>query len=242
MTSSGRRSWRATWSPSGACRTSSGRSRTRRRPARCSSGRSVTQHKQVSDVTAHAIDEEVRSVIETNYQWASRSWPTQLDKLHAMAEALIRYETIDEEQLKDIMDGRPPKPPAGWDETLSNRPPRAPAEGRAGPGTAIGPPAGSTRAEYLRATRTREAFGRPAHVRATSACSDFVPSRHGSLPVTSSRRISSSRSWACSMSRLIPSRMAAAMSAHASRGACRGEAGAAIIDIGGESTRPGRGP
>ena len=45
-----------------------------------------------------------------------------------MAEALIKYETIDEEQLKDIMAGRDPKPPAGWDETLSNKPPpQAPA-------------------------------------------------------------------------------------------------------------------
>jgi cell division protease FtsH len=108
-------------------------------------GRSVTQHKQVSDVTAHAIDEEVRSVIESNYQRARQILTGSLEKLHSMADALMRYETIDDEQLKDIMAGRPPKPPAGWDETLSNRPPRAPAEGPAAPapgGTAIGPPAG----------------------------------------------------------------------------------------------------
>jgi cell division protease FtsH len=107
-------------------------------------GRSVTQHKQVSDVTAHAIDEEVRSVIEINYQKARQILTSSLEKLHAMADALMRYETIDDEQLKDIMAGKPPKPPAGWDETLSNRPPRAPAEGPAtqAPGTAIGPPAG----------------------------------------------------------------------------------------------------
>ncbi len=108
-------------------------------------GRSVTQHKQVSDVTAHAIDEEVRRVIEGNYQRARQILTSSLERLHAMADALMKYETIDEEQLKDIMAGRPPKPPAGWDETLSNRPPRAPAEGPAAPapgGTAIGPPAG----------------------------------------------------------------------------------------------------
>jgi cell division protease FtsH len=108
-------------------------------------GRSVTQHKQVSDVTAHAIDEEVRRVIEGNYQKARQILTSSLERLHAMADALIRYETIDEEQLKDIMAGRPPKPPAGWDDTLSNRPPRAPAEGPAAPapgGTVIGPPAG----------------------------------------------------------------------------------------------------
>jgi cell division protease FtsH len=90
-------------------------------------GRSVTQHKQVSDVTAHAIDEEVRRVIEGNYQRARQILTTALEKLHAMAEALIKYETIDEEQLKDIMAGRTPKPPAGWDDSLSNRPPTAPA-------------------------------------------------------------------------------------------------------------------
>jgi cell division protease FtsH len=108
-------------------------------------GRSVTQHKQVSDVTAHAIDEEVRRVIEGNYQRARQILTSSLERLHAMADALMKYETIDDEQLKDIMAGRPPKPPAGWDETLSNRPPRAPAEGPAAPapgGTAIGPPAG----------------------------------------------------------------------------------------------------
>jgi cell division protease FtsH len=90
-------------------------------------GRSVTQHKQVSDVTAHAIDEEVRRVIEGNYQRARQVLTTSLEKLHAMAEALMKYETIDEEQLKDIMAGKTPKPPPGWDDSLSNRPPTAPA-------------------------------------------------------------------------------------------------------------------
>jgi cell division protease FtsH len=90
-------------------------------------GRSVTQHKQVSDVTAHAIDEEVRRVIEDNYQRARQVLTTSLEKLHAMAEALMKYETIDEEQLKDIMAGKTPKPPPGWDDSLSNRPPTAPA-------------------------------------------------------------------------------------------------------------------
>jgi cell division protease FtsH len=90
-------------------------------------GRSVTQHKQVSDVTAHAIDEEVRRVIESNYQRARQILTTSLEKLHLMSEALMKYETIDEEQLKDIMAGKAPKPPAGWDDTLSNKPPTAPA-------------------------------------------------------------------------------------------------------------------
>ena len=81
-------------------------------------GRSVTQHKQVSDVTAHAIDEEVRRVIDDQLQARARaSSRRNLDKLHAMAEALIKYETIDEEQIKDIMAGRAPQPPEGWDDS-----------------------------------------------------------------------------------------------------------------------------
>ncbi|MGC4027734.1 MAG: ATP-dependent zinc metalloprotease FtsH [Steroidobacteraceae bacterium] len=86
-------------------------------------GRSVTQTKQVSDVTAHAIDEEVRRVIETNYAHAKEILQTHLDKLHGMAEALIRYETIDDGQIREIMDGRPPSPPAGWDSGIGTPPP-----------------------------------------------------------------------------------------------------------------------
>jgi cell division protease FtsH len=102
-------------------------------------GRSVTQHKQVSDVTAHAIDEEVRRVIECNYKTAREILTAALDKLHSMAEALIKYETIEEDQLKDIMAGRVPKPPSGWDDTMSHRPP-PPAPGPL-PGAPLGSPA-----------------------------------------------------------------------------------------------------
>jgi len=82
-------------------------------------GRSVTQHKQVSDVTAHAIDEEVRRLIDTNYQRCKNILEANIDKLHKMAEALIKYETIDEAQIKDIMEGRDPQPPAGWDDSAT---------------------------------------------------------------------------------------------------------------------------
>jgi len=78
-------------------------------------GRQVTQTKQVSDETAHAIDEEVRRVIETNYQRAKTILDTHLDKLHAMSDALIKFETIDDAQIREIMDGKPPTPPEGWD-------------------------------------------------------------------------------------------------------------------------------
>ena len=108
-------------------------------------GRSVTQTKQISDETAHAIDQEVRRVIESNYQRARGILETHLDKLHAMADALVKFETIDDGQIKEIMDGRPPTPPAGWDDPVSSGP-----SGTAGPGArpapGIGPAAGEGRA------------------------------------------------------------------------------------------------
>jgi cell division protease FtsH len=79
-------------------------------------GRSVTRHKQVSDVTAHVIDEEVRFLIDTCYSDAKHILEGHRDKLDVMAAALLKYETIDEQQIKDIMEGRDPKPPADWDE------------------------------------------------------------------------------------------------------------------------------
>jgi cell division protease FtsH len=79
-------------------------------------GRSVTRHKQVSDVTAHAIDEEIRDLIDTCYDEAKRILQENEKKLHLMAQALIKYETIDETQIKDIMEDQEPRPPADWDE------------------------------------------------------------------------------------------------------------------------------
>jgi cell division protease FtsH len=80
-------------------------------------GRSVTQHKQVSDVTVHTIDEEVRKIVDRNYERAEQILKEHEDKLHVMAKALMKYETIDTEQIKDIMEGREPRPPEGWDDT-----------------------------------------------------------------------------------------------------------------------------
>ncbi len=81
-------------------------------------GRSVTQHKQVSDDTAHAIDEEVRRIVDNNYARAKKILEDNVDKLHVMAKALIKYETIDERQIKDIMNGREPRPPEDWEDTV----------------------------------------------------------------------------------------------------------------------------
>jgi cell division protease FtsH len=104
-------------------------------------GRSVTQHKQVSDVTAHVIDEEVRRLIDSNYQRAKGILDSNLEKLHKMAEALMKYETIDESQLKDIMQGREPKPPADWDDSQTSPSGGAKARDRDKPEAPIGKPA-----------------------------------------------------------------------------------------------------
>lgn len=79
-------------------------------------GRSVTQHKNVSDETARAIDEEVRSFVDRNYARAQTILTENLEKLHLMAEALIKYETIDADQIDDIMSGRRPRPPKDWED------------------------------------------------------------------------------------------------------------------------------
>ncbi|MCC6209116.1 MAG: ATP-dependent metalloprotease, partial [Gammaproteobacteria bacterium] len=77
-------------------------------------GHSVTQHKNVSDETAHAIDKEIRAFIDRNYERTRRILTENIDKLHAMAEALIKYETIDSHQIDDIMQGKEPRPPRDW--------------------------------------------------------------------------------------------------------------------------------
>jgi cell division protease FtsH len=74
-------------------------------------GRSVTRHKNVSDETAHAIDEEIRLLIDRNYERARNILIENMDKLHKMAEALLEWETIDAGQIDDIMAGRDPRPP-----------------------------------------------------------------------------------------------------------------------------------
>ena len=79
-------------------------------------GHSVTQHKTVSDQTQDLIDEEVRSIIDRNYQRSTRILGENEQRLHVMASALIRYETIDVEQIKDIMEGREPRPPQDWSD------------------------------------------------------------------------------------------------------------------------------
>ncbi|MDH3512020.1 MAG: ATP-dependent zinc metalloprotease FtsH [Gammaproteobacteria bacterium] len=79
-------------------------------------GRSVTQHKQVSDDTAYAIDQEIRHIVDANYERAQQILLEKRPALEMMADALMKYETVDESQLKDIMLGKEPQPPEGWDD------------------------------------------------------------------------------------------------------------------------------
>ncbi len=90
-------------------------------------GRSVTQHKAMSDLTAKQIDEDVRAVINRNYQRAKTLLDENMDKLHKMAQLLIKYETIDSDQIDAIMEGREPGEPKDWNDR-SSTPPSATAE------------------------------------------------------------------------------------------------------------------
>jgi len=92
-------------------------------------GRSITQHKNVSDATALKIDEEIRSIIENAHNTARTLIESHSVQLHLMADALIKYESIDGRQINQIMEGREPDPPAGWSENDSGGNARA-AEGR----------------------------------------------------------------------------------------------------------------
>ena len=80
-------------------------------------GRSVTQHKNVSDDTARRIDEVVRGILDRAYERTRAILTENLDKLHAMAKLLLEYETIDVPQIDAIMEGRDPPPPMGWDKS-----------------------------------------------------------------------------------------------------------------------------
>ena len=80
-------------------------------------GRSVTQHKHMSDDTARLIDEEVRDIIDAAHGKARDLLESNLDRLHLMAGALIKYETLDKGQLDQIMQGQEPDPPEGWQDS-----------------------------------------------------------------------------------------------------------------------------
>jgi cell division protease FtsH len=89
-------------------------------------GRSITTHKNVSETTMQKVDSEIRRIIDEQYKLARKLLEENRDKVEAMAKALLEWETLDAEQLNDIMAGQPPrapKPPAAGNA------PTAPSEG-----------------------------------------------------------------------------------------------------------------
>jgi cell division protease FtsH len=74
-------------------------------------GRSITTHKNVSETTMQKVDAEIRRIIDDQYTLARRLIEDNRDKVEAMARALLEWETLDSDQINDIMEGRPPRPP-----------------------------------------------------------------------------------------------------------------------------------
>ncbi|MDP3825180.1 MAG: ATP-dependent zinc metalloprotease FtsH [Polaromonas sp.] len=99
-------------------------------------GRSVTKTNNMSESTLKKVDDEVRRIIDQQYAQARTLIEDNQDKIHAMAKALLEWETIDVEQLDDIMAGKEPRPPKDWT-------PRNPSVGGSG-GPSGGTPAVTT--------------------------------------------------------------------------------------------------
>jgi cell division protease FtsH len=85
-------------------------------------GRSVTMHKNVSDTTMRKVDAEIRRIIDQQYALARRLLDENRDKVEAMTRALLEWETIDADQINDIMEGRPPRPPKPAQPPAPNSP------------------------------------------------------------------------------------------------------------------------
>lgn len=85
-------------------------------------GRSQSQRKAVSVDTAKLIDQEIRKLVNDNYERAKNILEDSMEFLHNMAAALMKYETIDEQQIKDIMAGREPRPPSDWSDDADEPP------------------------------------------------------------------------------------------------------------------------
>src|SRR5438552_3411524 len=95
-------------------------------------GRSITTHKNVSEVTMQKVDAEIRKIIDQQFALAKKLILDNRDKVEAMAKALLEMETIDADQIQDIMDGRPPRPPRPPAQA-PQQPPQAGAPGAAEP-------------------------------------------------------------------------------------------------------------
>ena len=82
-------------------------------------GRSITKTTTMSEETMRKVDGVIRRIIDEQYTIARRLIETNKDKMHAMAQALLEWETIDAEQIDDIMGGKPPRAPKDWTPSAS---------------------------------------------------------------------------------------------------------------------------
>jgi len=89
-------------------------------------GRSVTKQVNVSEETMQKVDKQIRRIIDEQYAIARKLIEDNQDKIHAMANALLEWETIDSDQIGDIMNGRPPRPPKDWTPSASKAVPVPP--------------------------------------------------------------------------------------------------------------------
>jgi cell division protease FtsH len=105
-------------------------------------GRSVTKTTNMSEETMQKVDAEVRRIIDDQYALARRLIEENSDKMHVMAKALLEWETIDSDQLDDIMAGKPPRPPKDW----SPRIPPAGSDSGSGGAPVVKPDAAPTAA------------------------------------------------------------------------------------------------
>ncbi len=87
-------------------------------------GRSVTTHKNISEATMQKVDAEIRNIIDQQYALARKLIEENRDKIEAMAKALLEWETIDAEQIDDIMAGKPPREPKPSQSSKAPEPPK----------------------------------------------------------------------------------------------------------------------
>jgi cell division protease FtsH len=97
-------------------------------------GRSITTHKNVSEATMQKVDAEIRRIIDEQYGFARRLIEENRDKVETMAKALLEWETLDAEQVSDIMAGQPPRPPKP--AQTPSQPPKPDVPGAAAPAAA----------------------------------------------------------------------------------------------------------